>query len=401
MTWVSIDKNVYEFAHKNISEKKNSIFSIAMILLVLVSATTNNHSVHSEAKAPNDDSVFYRIQTTIRQMEEQLWRQSLSFLRRKKEKLKRTKCYIAIDETYDSYTGKLHKKESKKLTKEEKIIKKYIHKYKPKNGDTGSFKYLVFALVYGNKRRVLCVKALKRKEKYKQFIVEKLKEISKELSFECALFDRGFYDAKLIDDLQKNNIPFIIRAKISKKMKKIFGIYRTWKSYEHLVSGWANTTLILGKDIKNRSWGFVTNMQFNNLEDVRFVYKKRWNIENIFKATDGIQLRVATANHTTRMFAVCLSFLVYNAWQNKNKRPTLLEFMKEIFSALLKIVMQIPRWMELFRVNQPLWNLFVDKERGISTVKSKILKHANFRCASSVFSFSFFFFNISEIKISR
>ena len=356
MTWISIDKNVHEFAHKNVSEKNNCVFSIAMILLVLVSAATNNHSVHSEAKAPNDDSVFYRIDTSIRQMESQFWDQSLAFLRQKREKLKKTKCYITIDETYDSYTGKLHKKDRKKLTKEEKEIRKYIHKYKPKNGDTGSFKYLVIALVYGNKRRVLCVKALKRKEKYKDFIVERLKEISKELLFECVLFDRGFYDAKFIDDLQKANISFIIRAKISKKMKKIFGVYRAWKSYEYLVSGWANTTLILGKDLQNKDWGFVTNMKFKKLEDVRFIYKKRWNIENIFKATDGIQLRVATANHVTRMFAVCLSFLVYNAWQNKNKRPTLLEFMKEIFRILFCFVRRASRCMELFRLNNPLWD---------------------------------------------
>jgi hypothetical protein len=352
----TIDKNVREFAHKNLSEKKNNLFSISMILLVLISAATNNHSIHSEAKAPNDDSVFYRINTSIRQMESQFWNQSLAFLRRKKEKLKKTKCYITIDETYDSYTGKLHKKDRKKLTKEEKEIRKYIHKYKPKNGDTGSFKYLVFALVYGNKRRVLRVKALKRKEKYKDFIVETLKEISKEILFECALLDRGFYDAKLIDNLQKNNIPFIIRAKISKKMKRIFGIYRAWKSYRHKVAGCTETTLILGKDIRNRQWGFVTNMTFDILEDIRFVYKKRWNIENIFKATDGIQLRVATANHITRMFAVCLSFLVYNAWQNRNQRSTLLEFMKEIFRALIGFLRRIPRAMEIFRINHPLWD---------------------------------------------
>jgi len=332
------------------------LFSIAMILLVLVSATTNNHSVHSEAKSPNDDSIFYRIDTSIRQMENQFWQQTIGFLRRKREKLKKTKCYITIDETYDSYTGKHHKKDSKILTKDQKKIQKYIHNYKPKNGDTGSFKYLVFALVYGNKRRVLHVKALKRKEEYKQFIVETLKEISKEISFECALLDRGFYDAKFIDNLQKNNIPFIIRAKISKKMKKIYGIYKKWKSYTYLVSGRTETTLILGKDLKNRQWGFVTNMQFAKLEEARFIYKKRWNIENIFKATDGIQLRVATANHITRMFAICLSFLVYNAWQNKNQRSTLLEFIKFLFSALLRLVRRFARCMEIFQLNNPLWD---------------------------------------------
>jgi hypothetical protein len=351
----NIDKDVQSFAHKNISIAKNTTFSIAMILLVLVSAAQNGHSVNSEANRPDGDTIFYRLSPSLNSMQIQFWNQSICFLRRKKAKLSKTKCYITVDETHDSYTGNLLKKETKDLTPQEKTIRSYIHKYKPKRGDRGSFKYLVFALVYGKKKRVLWVKALRKKEEYWSIVSTKLKELYKEVKYECALLDRGFYVADLVDQLTEDNTPFVIRSQISDYMKVILGIYREWKSYDYKIAERAETTLILGRDFRSFKWAFVTNVQFENLEDVRFVYKKRWNIENIFKATDGIQLRAATSNHRTKMFAVCLSFLIYNAWQNKNKRPTLLDFMKEIFVTLFRTIISTCPYRDKFKLNLPLW----------------------------------------------
>ena len=112
--------------------------------MVLVAASYGCHSVNSKAISPDADTVFYRINTSIKDLENQFWKQGLQFLREKKRKLKGVKCFIIVDETYDSYTGKLLKKEKKakeKLTEGEKEILRYIHSYKPENGDTGSFKY--------------------------------------------------------------------------------------------------------------------------------------------------------------------------------------------------------------------------------------------------------------------
>ena len=183
-----------------------------------------------------------------------------------------------------------------------------------------------------------------------------------EVSYECALFDRGFYDGLLIEKLRMNNIPFILRARISDRMKKIFGFYREWRCYrdfeigEHKVKG----NLVLGADFtdgKRTKWAFITNMEFENWYMVRAAYRKRWNIENVFKATDGIQLRVQTNNPTTRLFCVCLSFLFYNAWQSKNKRGTLLDF---VMNALESIFDFIARTTEFYRdklkLNIPFWD---------------------------------------------
>jgi len=308
-----LDKYVISFANKNISEADNITYTITMILMVLLAASYGCHSINSKAINPDADTVLYRINTTIRLLENQFWKQSLQFLREKRRKLAKVKSYIIVDETYDSYTGKLIKKEKKhreKLTNEEKKILKYIHKYKPDKGDTGSYKYLVFAIAYGNKRRVLRVKAVKRKENCNEFIIKTLLQLKTEVSYECVLFDRGFYDGLFIEKLKRNK------------------------------------------------WAFITNMEFDNWHKVREIYRKRWNIENIFKATDGIQLRVQTNNPITRLFCVCLSFLFYNAWQSKNKRGTFLGF---VMNALESIFEMIARTVECYRdkLKLPFWDRIV------------------------------------------
>jgi hypothetical protein len=360
-----IDKYAISFADKNISEKSNATYTVTMILMVLVAASYGSHSINSKAISPDADTVFYRINTSIRILESQFWNQGLQFLREKKRKLAKVKCYVIIDETYDSYTGKLLKKEKKakeKLTEEEKEILKYIHGYKPEKGDTGSYKYLVFAIVYGKRRRVLRVKAVKRKENCDDFIIKTLQTLRKEVSYECVLLDRGFYDGLFIEKLKRSNIPFIVRARISGYMKKIFGFYREWKCYrdfeigEHKVKG----DMVLGADFtdgKRTKWAFITNMEFDEWYKVRELYRKRWNIENIFKATDGIQLRAQTNNPATRMFCVCLSFLFYNAWQSKNKRGTLLNFVMNALESIFELIVRtVEFYRDKLKLNIPFWD---------------------------------------------
>jgi len=363
-----IDKHAISFATKNISEKVNATYTVTMVFMVLLAASYGASSINSKAMQPNADTVFYRIDTTIAKLERQLWQQGLQFLREKKRKLRKVRSFIIVDETHDSYTGKLLKKAKKdkeKLTDEEKKTLRYIHKYKPQKGDTGSYKYLVFAIVYGNKRRVLRVKAVKRKENCDDFIIKTLQVLKKEVSYECVLFDRGFYDGLFIEKLKRNKIPFIVRARISKYMKTIFGFYSEWKCYrdfeigEHKIKG----DLVLGVDFaegKRAKWAFITNMEFDNWHKVRDLYRKRWNIENVFKATDGIQLRAQTNNPVTRLFCVCLSFLFYNAWQSKNKRGTLLNFVMNALEIIFELIARTAKfYRDKLKLNIPFWDRIV------------------------------------------
>ena len=84
MTKQPIDKHAISFAAKNISKADNTKYTVAMILMVLVAASYGCHSVNSKAISPDADTVFYRINTSIRALEDQFWKQSLQFLREKR-----------------------------------------------------------------------------------------------------------------------------------------------------------------------------------------------------------------------------------------------------------------------------------------------------------------------------
>lgn len=372
----SLDKYTETFIYKNVSAASNNTYTVPVILMVLIAAAWGGHSINSKAVSPDGDTVFYRIDASITKMQNQFWKLSQQFLRENKRKLKKVKCYVVVDETHDSYTGRLLKKASKlaeKLTRKDKTALKYIHKYQPEKGCTGSYKYLVIALVYGNRRRVLRVKALKKGEQYKGFIIKALLELRNEMLYECVLFDRGFYDGLFIQELERNKIPFIVRARISEFMKRVFGFYLEWKMYpdfeigEHKVKG----NLILGVDYaedKRRKWAFITNMKFENWRKVREVYRKRWNIENVFKATDGIQLRVQTSSPVMRMFAVCWSFLLYNSWQSKNRKKSSRVPLATCVMSMLEVVFEffvktagksVDFFRTRLRIRLPFWDRII------------------------------------------
>ena len=150
-------------------------------------------------------------------------------------------------------------------------------------------------------------------------------------------------------------------------MKKILGFYREWKCYKDYEIGEhkVKADLVLGYDHtggKRTKWAFITNMEFEDWYSVREIYRKRWNIENIFKATDGIQLRAQTNNPTTRLFCVCLSFLFYNAWQSKNKRKylTLLDFvMNTLENIFAFIVKTVKFYRDKLKIKLPFWDIIV------------------------------------------
>jgi hypothetical protein len=352
-----IQAELKAFAHKNISAAPNAQFSIFVILLMLSSAAQHRESIYSVSSSPDADTVLYRIDTTLRQLHLQFWKQGLDFVRKNKSSLRRKKCYVLIDETYDSYTGNIHQKPKEKLSEKQRKILPYIHGYKPKNGDTGSFKYLVFALVYGNTRRVIRVKAIRRHESYLAFIVQTLDILSREIHFDCAIMDRGFYVANVVNLLEQKKIPYLIRARIYDNTRRMYGIYSEWKSYDFLLGGWAKTTLVLGKDMYNTEWGFLTNLKMKKLTLLLPIYKKRWSIENIFKATDGVQLRVATADPVKRLFAVCISFILYNLWQEGKKKYSLLSFLKRIIILVIEQLKKVLIHRDKLKVNHPFWNL--------------------------------------------
>lgn len=301
--------DIKHFVRKNLSvDRWNTQFGFQVVLMLILAASWAGSTIHARASSPNEDTIYVRYALQdLRRMEREFYKNNLLFIRKLRHD-RRRKLFLVVDETYEPYYGKEENE--------------WIHEYKPEDGSRGSFKFLTFALVAPKQWRfVVRSVPIRKKQNTTTLIVRTSLAIYRETPYLAALFDRGFYEKNLAFALQNARIPFLIRAEIrgwmNKKLSFIFTSKRFLHWYKdgyeplHLWLGWKKH----GK--KKLDWGFVTNIPTLSWIQCLAWYKERWNIENVFKATDGIQLRMATSKIDARLFSVLLSFLVYNSWQQK------------------------------------------------------------------------------------
>lgn len=62
-------------------------------------------------------------------------------------------------------------------------------------------------------------------------------------------------------------------------------------------------------------WLILTNLDYRNTTQLVNLYKKRWNIENIFKITDKIRLRTNSTDIVvkTLLFVIALLLITYGS----------------------------------------------------------------------------------------
>lgn len=353
MSRKTIATETKRFVRLNLSiDRWNTQFGFQVVLLLLLAVSWNASTINARAEIPNEDTIYLRFQyQKLEEMEQEFYRQNKSILKRLRWD-RRKRIFLVADETYDAYYGK--KKH------------KWVCSYKPKKGSAGSFKFLTFALVApGQWRRVVRCIPVTRKQDMTALIVETSGEIRKYIRYDALLLDRGFYEKEVAFSLERANIPFLIRAEIRGKIEKKLQRIRHYKRRMHWQQeGYDPLTLWLGwkkQGNKTYGWGFVTNIKHLSWVQCLAWYKQRWNIENVFKATDGIQFKTATSKVKPRLFAVLLSFLLYNEWQQRKydlkEDISLSIFLEDMINKGLEIYL---RKGPPFRVHIPGWLLAVE-----------------------------------------
>lgn len=352
-----IEKEVKSFLVKSITQRNhNTTYTYLSIAAILVMAAWAGHSISDVAGTPSTDTVFYWMETTIERLDRVFRHFVEKILSQTPHYWRRHTPYLLVDETYESYTGKLLRKKWK--TKKEKELAKYIHTYKPKNGDTGSFKFLVFSLVGPTKK--LIVRAIpimadngmrsndgkRHPEDTTPYIMETIRWVRSDVKFRLVIMDCGFYDKELVRQLNTENIPYLIRAEIRKTVKcMIDGLETKWAAVEYSIgktsiSKGEKTILVIGKD-GNEDWALITNRLPAQAWRLRHYYRKRWNIENIFQVCDGISLHTNSTEIEKKLFCFIVSCLVYNFWQfsrEKIEGMTLRRFTKRILEMIEEVL---------------------------------------------------------------
>jgi len=160
---------------------------------------------------------------TLEQIKDFLFYSALAMLKLSIKQLNLRYLKLAVDITEEDYYGKLDNP--------------YIWNRNPAKapkGATGHFKYLTISATNSNCKLILFNMMLGPGYNVEDIIPQALNEIRKLISIKQVTFDRGFDNHKLVYELEKIKINYIIFSKKNKATKKIFENIWIRESYSNI-----------------------------------------------------------------------------------------------------------------------------------------------------------------------
>lgn len=237
-------------------------------------------------------------------------------------------CDITTDDFYGEVTG-LH-----------------IHPWTGKDGVEGKFHYLIVGILFRNKiipfyaiiLRVGCSKAelIGKAISYCHTLGLRIGKI---------LLDRGFYSGEVIDEIKIRKVNYLIFVPKKSLFKCMLEGTNKSVVIEHEISYNKNftrnkvqTDIALIKDVLGYDWVFATDLCLKDIEKYVEVYRKRWNIETMFRVHDEARIKTKSKEPVIRLFYFILGMLLVLLWNIHEKQKTtfklfvikLMEIKKEI-----------------------------------------------------------------------
>lgn len=228
----------------------------------------------------------------------------------------------------------------------------WIHPQKPMRGTTGCFKFITVSCTNVQTKFILGSLPVRIGADIVALVKKLLEQARKFVHVEIALFDRGFDNLQLVDELQKMNVRYQIlwrknnwTKKIFKKMQRgeIKEVNRTGTYSRDKTKHKVSLRFVLIKKYKRHNkakeynWIFCTNTRQKWAHNYVDKYRKRWNIETTFRVLDNIQIKTTSKNEIIRYFINMFCCLVYNLWKLKN----ILECKITLKNFVVKIIKQI------------------------------------------------------------
>ena len=290
-------------------------------------------SIKETAHKPDNDSVFKRPeQATLDLIRKAFEIHVRDLFSKTGDFFKRGKVILAFDETYEEYFGKFKNA--------------WIWGYKPKKGSTGCFKFLVLSIVKNKRRYVLGAVPVYIGYNKEETVMEMLKFAEQFVKIKAVLFDRGFYSAKVVKELESRKVGYVILVPKNKKTKKY--LEQKGTTFEHVMKTRdkynkyeLKLKVKVARNVYEYDWIILTNLDYRNTTQLVNLYKKRWNIENIFKITDKIRLRTNSTNIVFKTLLFVIALLLYNLWQwfrLEIEGITLRKFVKLVADILDKVI---------------------------------------------------------------
>ena len=339
-----IDKRVKEFFKKSVSVGHHNVkYSWLQIGLMILSCIRSQETFEEGASAPSPQTLRDRLLLMgdwYSYFHSCMWILAVSMLKR----LSRFRWYISLDETYVAFFGK-----RKKLNNElvAKGMGKLVHGYKAKTpGATGSFCFLVVSLCCCRVRIPIAIRMMAVGKPYEPWVKPLLKKLLKLCPKAIVLADRGFGKAtwfhRMLDSLNARRIIRVpLRAKrLKKKVANGQKRFQYWMTdSETKEKALLNMRAVY--DEKGNFYLFATTENILTDKQLIVSYLERWDIENIFKDSERVELPTSSRNPQMRLFAIVLSFFLFALWQEDKKGKvtiTLRRFVKCCIQILCTIL---------------------------------------------------------------
>lgn len=223
----------------------------------------------------------------------------------------------------------------------------FLHGWTGEKGIKSKIRYLVVAIKYRNKIIPFYVSILPLgafKADYLGKAVGYCNSLG--IKINSILLDRGFYSGEIINAFENTGTKYLIFVPKNKSFRCMLESIDTSATITHEIyytknkSGCcANTNINFIKDCLDYDWIFASNIFFSDTRKYVFLYKKRWNIETMFRVHDEARIKSKSIKPEIRLFYFAVSMLILLIWNLYHKEKTTFKnFVFLIFEEIKQIV---------------------------------------------------------------
>lgn len=336
-----IDTMQQEFFKKSLSVGYHNVkYTWQQLMLMIISCVRSLESFEEGAKSPSAQTIRDRLNLDggwLASFHTSMWTIAGFLLK----KFSRCLWWISVDETHAPFFGNRERLNNELIAQG---IGKHIHGYRAKTpGATGSFCFLVISLCCCRVRIPIAIKMMRVGERYRPWLEPWLARLHRAAPKAIVLADRGFGKAVwFYDMLEAIGMDYVVRIPLRKKENKnkvAAGVSRF--QYWMREKGSSRSVLLtvhVAKDDQERMYVLASNIANKTSKQLLAMYLNRWDLENIFKDADRVELPTSSRNPKMRLFSVVLSFLLFALWQVRKllskEQWSLRTFVKQMIASL-------------------------------------------------------------------
>lgn len=314
-----IDKMRNEFFKKSLSVGHHNIkYTWKQVMLLVLNCIRCLESIEGGAKSPSAQTVRDRLNLSGPWLA--CFHQSMNQIACwVVKRYGRLNWFISVDETHVPFFGN-RKKLNAKLCR--KRIGKYVHGYRADTpGATGSFCFLVVSLCCCKIRIPLAIKMVKVGEHYREWLRKEIGQGLRIAPQAVVLADRGYGKSTWFYQLLEEDLGALFVARIPLRKKesrnKVASGARHFQQWlkDSETKEKVLLDIYVATDSEGREYVLSSNLKGRTPKQLLKVYLNRWDLENIFKDADRVELPTSSGNPLMRLFCVVTSFLVFTLWQ--------------------------------------------------------------------------------------